>query len=194
MNILSAEFYPQGSLLTYYPSKSDGKRVLASSLAISPDHRYITWAINTVNNFTIKPHKFCKNFVCEALKTFKVKLITPEIIEYQPIFKKIDYRFADTVIEKNLQKFVDTFGMNYDIKEDYYVEVFNNNKNEPQESWNRTSDENDWNETWDDDELHSADWDYDHNNPAHNPAENPWIDILDREMKRKQHIGIQTKY
>lgn len=29
-----------------------------------------------------------------------------------------------------------------------------------------------------DDYLEYADWDYDPSNPAHDPQENPWIDIL----------------
>lgn len=33
-------------------------------------------------------------------------------------------------------------------------------------------------QTWNQDDLVGADWQYDRNNPAHNPSENPWIDIF----------------
>ena len=33
-------------------------------------------------------------------------------------------------------------------------------------------------QTWDNDELAFGDWNYDHMNPAHNPSENPWIDVF----------------
>jgi len=32
--------------------------------------------------------------------------------------------------------------------------------------------------TWDEDELTYGDWDYDRMNPAHNPSENPWVDVF----------------
>ena len=31
---------------------------------------------------------------------------------------------------------------------------------------------------WSEEELRSGDWDYDPTNPAHDPSENPWIDVF----------------
>lgn len=43
---------------------------------------------------------------------------------------------------------------------------------------NNISDDLKRKKTWDDDELAFGDWNYDHMNPAHNPSENPWIDVF----------------
>lgn len=33
-------------------------------------------------------------------------------------------------------------------------------------------------DNWSQDDLHFGDWDYDPMNPAHDPDENPWIDVF----------------
>lgn len=38
--------------------------------------------------------------------------------------------------------------------------------------------EDDYHHRWTDDELEMGDWDYDPMNPAHDPGENPWIDVF----------------
>lgn len=47
-----------------------------------------------------------------------------------------------------------------------------------QESYAEYDDYDDYHRSYDQDELEMADWDYDPMNPAHDPSENPWIDVF----------------
>lgn len=38
--------------------------------------------------------------------------------------------------------------------------------------------ENDFHRHWNEDDLEMGDWDYNPMNPAHDPSENPWIDVF----------------
>jgi hypothetical protein len=72
------------------------------------------------------------------------------------------------------------------IKQDFsFSEKANQKRQEKFETWqqeqeNRHADnyEDDYHHHWSDDELEMGDWDYNPMNPAHDPDENPWIDVF----------------
>jgi hypothetical protein len=58
-------------------------------------------------------------------------------------------------------------------------ELANQKRQEKFETWEQAqTNHDDYRQHWTDDDLQMGDWDYDPMNPAHDPSENPWIDVF----------------
>ena len=64
-------------------------------------------------------------------------------------------------------------------------ELANQKRQEKFETWEQAQTNHeedyqtdDYRQHWTDDDLQMGDWDYDPMNPAHDPSENPWIDVF----------------
>jgi hypothetical protein len=118
---------------------------------------YLTWCIENVNNFFIDTEdlEFLENLKIILFKGINVVYKGKEVFEYAPIIEITNYHFTNQLKETNAQKIESI------RKSGNFDEVGINYDPNCSQRY-----------------LESADWDYDLNNSAHDPSENPWIDIL----------------
>ena len=118
---------------------------------------YLAWCIDEVENFFIDPSdlELMEKLKITLFKGINVVYKGNELFEYSPLTEITCFCFSDKTKEKNSFK-IENNKLNLDFNE----ANFENSS------------------TWSQEDLQSADWDYDHNNPAHKSSENPWIDVF----------------
>jgi hypothetical protein len=124
---------------------------------IGADPRYLVWCIDNIENFFINPNDL------ELMEKLKITILKGVNVIYK----------GDSLYEYSLSTLSKTFSFTDDIKRKNllkYDSIFTKN--------NYKSRENNWEDDWTQEDLESADWDYNYNNPAHNPSQNPWIDVF----------------
>ena len=137
----------------------------------------------------------------QRVLNFTHKQLGKDQIEQELISGKADYHYYRSLnylkqgeIEEAIDEFYRAYHFRNDLDKEYFKRAlkvyakryFDNNQPEkskrndqitrdvpsgptgPKESLRRN---------WQDDELEMGDWNFDRNNPAHDPSENPWIDV-----------------
>jgi len=162
-----------------------------NSILINSDVQYVAWAILNVDVFAIPSFYLEKDLSLKTLKTFKINRLNPFVFEHTPIIETVKCAFAKELIKLNQDKFEKINNVVYDLKSNKYT--YNLSEKEMRERFgyflyedyeeegniDSEYDDEDYNHRqWSEDELEMGDWNYDPWNPAHDPDENPWIDVF----------------
>lgn len=150
----------KGGLFGGFTSLEHLNKQMDEKYVIGAAPHYIVWCIMNVDGFYIDPEDLdaMEKFKIAEFKGFHVLYKGEQVFEYAPKIELKKYSFSDEVKLKNKDKWEEAESMSEEPEDDD-----NEDFSGPY---------------WDHEELISADWDYDPNNQAHDPTENPWIDVF----------------
>lgn len=144
-----------------FDSAIDINKENVEKCTIGADPSYIVWCINELDHFFVDPNdlELMEKFKVTYLNGINVTYKGDSLYEYSPSTTRGNFSFTDEIKQKNLLKYEKIFFKNNCKSKD-------NNQDD------------DWDEDLTQEELENADWDYNPNNPAHDPSQNPWIDVF----------------
>ena len=150
----------KGGLIGSFTSLEDVNKLRDDKYVIGAAPHYIVWCIRHVDGFFIDPDDLdaMEKFKIAEFKGFHVFYKGNEVFEYAPKTELKTYTFSDEVKLKNREKWEEAESMSVEPEQDDYEDFSSPD--------------------WPHEELMAADWEYDPNNQAHDPSENPWIDVF----------------
>ena len=160
-----------------------------NTVLINPDVQYVAWAISNVETFSVPPSYLRKQMSLKKIRTLNVNRLNSFVFEYAPVIEVLECAFSDELIKLNQEKFEKANGVIYDSIKNAYTYNLSEEKMRDRfgyflcEDYKEEDFESEYEDDydhrhWSEDELEMGDWDYDPWNPAHDPGENPWIDVF----------------
>lgn len=137
--------------------------------SVFPDFKYISWAIENVENFCVLPSYFEESI--SLFERFEVKNVKDNLYEYTPKFEvyNVADKFQKEIIEKNFRKFCSLENVKFNSSLNYY-EVDDTTKDDFLLFWLHDKDNNYYG---DDDESY-----YDGYDDTPKFYNNPWLACL----------------
>ena len=116
--ILTSDFKVMG---TFFKKEFRDADIVEMTFLINADIKYLEWAINTVDNFSIPPHIIKKENTHYILRRFEIKRLSSTIFEYKPVIEEVEIKFNDEIKKINLAKFQKKFKVIYDFENGIYI-------------------------------------------------------------------------
>lgn len=116
--ILSSDFTKP---FTLTKQELENAEIAKETTLINGDLQYLNWSLKTVEFFSIPPKQLEQEFSLRRLKTLNIKRLNNFVFEYEPIIEDVKYKFSDSILKINLEKFEKNNKVKYDLINEFYL-------------------------------------------------------------------------